>query len=187
MRTWVVAVVLVAGCAPPHPIERKPMGRTECREAIEGFVSGDAARLRALPAGCTLADVSAVVPPVEGEARGELGEQIRTPTLRYFTVPHFGRVRAWLDAEHIVLLDAEEPPAALDAYLHALGEPEARLDYAWEHVKLEGAELVWPARGVVVAASADVKGVIRVGIFPAMSLAEYRRTTRFVGKIDDRE
>jgi hypothetical protein len=187
MRAWIAVLVLAAGCPAPTPIERKPMGRTECREAIEGFMSGDAARLRALPADCTLADASAVVPPLAGEARGELGEQIRTPTLRYFTVAKFGRVRAWLDGEHIALLDAESPPAALDAYLHALGEPEARLDYAWEHTKLEGAELVWPARGVVVAASADVKGVIRVGIFPAMSLADYRRTTRYSGAIDDRE
>src|SRR5262245_7744121 len=75
-HTAIVAVT--ARCASSHGYQRNPMLRTDCREAIEAFVSGDPARLRGLPPGCTLADLEVK----DGWLRGQLGETISTPVIR---------------------------------------------------------------------------------------------------------
>jgi hypothetical protein len=71
--------------------------------------------------------------------------------------------------------------------LHALGAPEGRFDYPWEHVTLKDAELVWPTRGVVLVSSPHVRGVVRIGIFPPTSLATYLMTTRLKMSSHDSE
>lgn len=157
----------------PHP---------ECRAAIEGFASADPARLVPLPNGCTLADARAVLHSLDAESRGQIGEQ---PTMafaiHYFSSDKLPQLSVWVDRDdRVILIDADRPPVSAEAYLRVFGEPEARLDYAWRGATLERGEHVWPARGVVVVASPDVTGVVRVGVFAPTTLADYRAKLRYI-------
>lgn len=156
------------------------MVRSDCRDAIEAFVNGDFARVHGLPAGCGLAELRAVLEPSAGEANGNLGEPTSPRTIRYFhSAKQREIVRAWFAGDRLTLIDVDFPTSdSIAAYVAALGEPEARLDYPWQDIVVERGEYVWPARGVVAAASAKV---IRAGLFAPGTLADYRRDARYIG------
>jgi hypothetical protein len=157
-------VLAIAACS--HPANPRPM--TPCEDAIEGFLSGDPARLRGLPADCTLPDAfdrlgfSALLGEpgtgydVHRSKRGKLN------------------ARAWLTTSNkLVLVDATEPPVAA----YGLGEPDARLDFTWRDVVMPNAEAIYLSRGIAVAT--DGPRVVRVAIFQPTTLDEYRRSLRF--------
>lgn len=177
MMRWICLLLLVVGCS--HPIRpSKPM--TDCRAAIAAFASADPAQIRGLPATCTLADVSDVLTSLDASSRGALGPNSGPFDVRYYKSEKLPQIAAWIDGTgNLALLDTESPPGAEAAYLAALGEPEARLDYAWAGTMLAHAELVWPGRGVLVIASSGVRGVVRVGVFAPTSLAEYESKLRY--------
>jgi hypothetical protein len=158
----------------------------ECTAAIAGFATAvDPTQLGVLPTTCTLKDLSAVLESLPDERTAALGSQPVTATVRHFRSARLPQIRAWLSGDRVMLLDAESPAVAAEAYLQALGRPEARLDFPWEHVTLKDAELVWPARGVVLVSSPHVRGVIRVGIFPPTSLVMYLLTRRLNASSDE--
>jgi hypothetical protein len=171
-------VAAFASCAGHGHDTTKPMGRADCREAIEGLVSGDPSKLRPLPAGCTLDDVTGVVRVEDGWTRGELGEPGMSATIRWLAGGKLA-ARAWLIADKLVLVDSEKATATAADYTRVLGEPEAKLDYAWLGATLAGSELVWPQRGAMVVANGD-KAVIRVAVFAPTTLADYRAQLRVV-------
>ena len=182
MMRWLVLgfASVVSGCSHPKG-PSKPM--TDCSAALSAFGSADPARVRGLPATCTLADVSAVLTPQTGSSRGDLGADGPAFDIRFFSSPALPQITAWLDEKGVVvLLDAENPPGTVAAYLAALGEPEARLDYVWGNVTLKQAELVWPAKGVVLVGGSGVKSLVRVAAFAPTTLADYEARLRYNGE-----
>jgi hypothetical protein len=158
------------------------MPKNDCIAAIEAFASADPTRLRALPATCTLADATAVLHAPRAKTRGMLGTRDSGLDVHFFASEQLAEITAWVDQTgRLVLLDAERPPGKEAAYLTALGEPDARLDYVWGTSTLEQGELVWTARGAVIVAGPDVKAVVRVGVFAPTSLADYNANLRYSG------
>ena len=181
MRLVVVhALFFVIGCSHPKG-PRKPM--TDCSAAISAFASADPTRVRGLPATCTLADVSAVLTAQTGSSRGDLGTDGPAYDIRFFSSARLEQIRVWIDERGTVaFIDAENPPGTHDAFIAALGEPEARLDYVWGNVTLKNAELVWPGKGVVLVAGSGVKGIVRLGVFAPSTLAVYEARLRYNGE-----
>lgn len=179
MRWPLVLVVLfVTGC-PPSKIPTKAM--TDCSAAISAFASVDPPHLRGLSATCTLADLSAVLKQLDGSTRGLLGNDGSAFDIRLFSSAKLEEIHAWIDSKGTVaLLDADKPPGTEAAFLAALGEPEARFDYAWgTGGTLQKAELVWPAKGVVLVSSGHVTGLVRLGVFAPTTLADYQARLRY--------
>lgn len=159
-----------------------------CADPVAALVTGDLGRVHGLPPTCTLADIAAVLSPLDGEGVAALGEPPTSHRIRYFRAPGLVQpVQAWLDGDQVVLVNVERPatPHGWQAYVAPLGPPEARLDYAWSVLVLPGAEWVWPARGVIVAVKDNVGAVLRTGLFVPGTLAEYRRVARYLE--DERE
>lgn len=172
--------VLLALAACSHP-QRPAMPKSDCIAAIEAFASAEPARLRALPASCTIADVTAALRSLDATSRGMLGKRSAALAVHYFAADQLPEIHAWADADgRVVLLDADRPPGSAAAYTTALGEPDARLDYPWKGSPLAQAEHVWAARGAVVVASPSVTGVLRVGVFAPTTLADYEAQLRYL-------
>ena len=169
--------VLFTGCTRPRTPTRPT---TDCRTAIAAFATADPARVTGLPRGCTLADVARELTSLDASSRGSLGPEGGAFDVRYFKSAALAEIHAWLGADGAVaLLDADTPPGVLDAFVAALGEPEARLDYPRSGIVLEKAEVVWPAKGVVFVAGTGVKGLIRIGVFAPPTLVDYQARLRY--------
>jgi hypothetical protein len=80
-----------------------------------------------------------------------------------------------------VLVDAESPPAPVADYVRVLGEPGARLDHEELDEVDRGAELVWPARGIVIITAGET-GASRIGLFPPQSIDDYQRHARVIDR-----
>ena len=164
------------------------MSSSECTDAIAGFASGDPARLRPLPASCTLDDVKRTLKSLDASSNGMLAQRKDRVVVHWFSSERLAKIHAWVDEQgHLVLLDAEWPPTAAADYERVLGTPEHKLDYQWRGDVLQQAELVWLTRGAVVVASPNVKGVLRVGIFAPTTLDDYKTNLQFVDIEDDDE
>jgi hypothetical protein len=148
----------------------------DCYDAIEGLISGDPKRLRGLPASCDRARAKELVDRTSARAE-TLGEPGTGYSLHEVKAKQ--RAYAWLDKQRIALVDLDEPPRPLEDYLAVLGEPEAKLDYTHRDIVRKDSDLVWPSRGIAIAASPEIKGVIRVAIFAPTTLDEYKRSLRF--------
>lgn len=171
-------VVLLVACS--HP--QKPPMSNPCRIAIEAFASADPAKLVALPTGCTVAEARAVLSARAGATRGSLGDA-RPVDVHYFSSTKLADVHAWVEGEHVILLDADLPPGDAAGFAGALGVPEAMLDYPYMGAVLERAEQVWPTKGVVVVVGSQ--RLLRFGVFAPTTLDDYQARLRRVEKSTD--
>jgi hypothetical protein len=182
----VAAVLIVTSCS--HP-KGPAMPQSDCTRAIEGFASAEPARLHSLPTTCTLDDVKATLHATDATARGSLGTSSDWVNIYWFTSDKLKKIRAWVDQRgHVILLDAEYPPGSADDYIHALGEPDKKLDYPWNNVTVPAGEHVWLRSGATIVANAEyIKGVLRVGVFaPGISLEQYEKSVRYT-EVEDTE
>jgi len=180
----VVAIVALAACGPHHTGGAK---MTDCRSVIDGFATAQPARLRPLAAGCTYAD-GAAYQPSDASSTGTLGETHRPLQVRYLVSTALPRIRVWSTNGAIEMLDADRPPGKLADYVAVFGPPEAKLDYTFGDVRLPQGELVWPSKGVAIVANEElVKGIVRVAVFGATSLDDYRARLRYDGATEDED
>jgi hypothetical protein len=93
-------------------------------------------------------------------------------------------VRGWFDAGQLVLLDVEypAPPEGWQALVRALGEPAAKLDFAWHIHSLPGAEWVYAERGLAVVVKPDPGLILRVALFAPTTVEHYQRELRVVSR-----
>jgi hypothetical protein len=188
MKSSIVAVIIATACC-SHP-KGPAMSKSECALAIEGFVSQDPARLRALPAACTLEDAQQVLQATKAQTPTFLGTSTEQVRLYFFKSETFKSVRVWVNKDgHVILIDAEYPPATPEQYFQVLGEPDAHLDMPWGTSDIPGGEHVWLQRGATIVSKPDyTKGVVHVGIFPAgLTLAEYEASHRYTKITDEDE
>lgn len=169
-----LAVTLVlAGCA--HTGKATTM-HDDCHDAIEGLITGNPERLHGLPVGCTVARAKELIDPIRTRV-GSLGEPGTSYALH--EVKQMDKAFAWLDNDRVAMVDVDEPSRPLADYLAVLGEPEAKLDYTHRDIVRAQGDLVWPSRGIAIAASSEIKNVIRVAIFAPTTLDEYKRSLRY--------
>jgi hypothetical protein len=154
---------------------------TECLRALEIFRDRDFAAWRGLPADCDWETVQAVMPPVvDAEAAGWLGASLprRIRLVRAEGYPR--HVRVWFDGPRVVALESELPQLhrPLAGTIAGWGAPDARLDFAFDVVTMEKAELVYAARGFAAAVNPDNQVTLRIVVFPPTTperyLAEFR-------------
>lgn len=149
--------------------------RPTCKQALTAFVERRLAEWTGLPPGCRLDDLTASAPLAnEGIGSGVVGGR----PLQYRMVVASGYprpVRAWLDGDALVILDAEypDPTGRLVTEIERLGEPEARLDTTWEVLELRGAEWVYPSRGIAAFVNPDNRIVLRLVGFGPTTLPDY--------------
>ena len=75
-----------------------------CTDTIAALLAGDLGRVHGLPATCSLADIAAVLTPLDGEGVAELGEPPVSRRIRYFRAPGLAQpVQAWLDGDRLML------------------------------------------------------------------------------------
>ena len=182
MRELCVALVILVSCShPPKP----PMSSNDCTDAIAGLASADPARMRPLPATCTVDDVTKTLHSLDTRSFGTLAQRKDRVAIHWFSSERLPKIHAWVDeAGHVLLLDAEWPPAPIEDYVKVLGPHEHTLDYQWRGDPLKDAERVWLGRGVVVVSSPAVKGVLRVGVFAPTTLEDYKANLQFIDRED---
>lgn len=166
------------------------MQKSECALAIEGFTSTEPARLRALPAGCTLDDARQSLKPTKAQTPTYLGSGDNPVRLYWFESEKLKEVRVWVDkADHVILIDTDFVPAPYEQYVQVLGEPDDHLDYPWSRTVVPGGDNIWLSRGVsIVWKPGYTNGVVHVGIFRAgVSLDEYQKSIQYTAESDDDE
>lgn len=172
MRLLVISLLL-ASCGHTG---KPPMQHHDCHDAIEGLITGKPERLHGLPSDCTAAHAKDLIDPTRSRV-GVLGEPGTSYALH--EIRQVNRGFAWLDNDRVALVEVEEPPRPLADYLAVLGTPEATLDYTHRDIVRPDSELVWPSRGIAIAASPEIKQIIRVAIFAPTTLDGYKRTLRY--------
>jgi len=176
-------LVALAACTHPSafPTTKVVASDTPCQAAIRAFVSGDPARIRALPTGCTLHDATALRSPFFHTNIG-LGTAPGYLTSWSFASAGTERVYAYEVDDQLVMLEVKYPRGSKADYLRVLGDPEGRLNYdEGEESDTEGrrhpeSQLVWGSKGVVVIAGPTSTGVERVGVFVPQTVAEFAAT-----------
>lgn len=156
-----------------------------CVAALRAFAWPDPSRFGGLPA-CRLADLAQAFTVPEGGWRGSgyVGEDHRPLSWLNATGGGFpGPVRAWLDGDEVVMLDAEilGRPADLEALAAKLGEPAAKLDSYLAGVLLPGSEWVYPDRGLTLFVEPETHAPLRAAAWPRATLEDYRKHYRFMG------
>ncbi len=174
MRTGLAFTLVLASCS--HPGKTPTMQHDDCHDAIEGLISGKPERLHGLPVACTVSRAKDLIDPVRTRV-DSLGEPGTSYALH--EVKRADKAFAWLDNERVAMVDLAEPSRALADYVAVLGEPEAKLDYTHRDIVRPQSDLVWPSRGISIAASSEIKGVIRVAIFAPTTIDEYKRSLRY--------
>lgn len=180
--TALAITCVLAGCS--HPGKTPPMQHDDCHDAIASLISGEPEQLRGLPADCTAARAKALIDPVRTRV-GSLGEPGKSYALH--EIKQADKAFAWLDNDRIAMVDVDEPARPLADYLAVLGEPEIRLAYTHRDIVRPNSDLVWPARGIAIAASDEIRGVIRVAIFAPTTIDEYKRSLRYFDVSRDEE
>ena len=140
---------------------------------------------KGLPGDCTLDAVGQVftVPPGDWRGSGYLGEKPRE--LSWLTVggdTFPGSVRVWLDRNHVVLMDAEILGEAsdLDALVKKLGAPAVRLDAYFGNAPMPNGEWVYPHIGLTLFVEPDNHNLLRIAVYPATTVEEYRKKFRML-------
>lgn len=182
VRTALALTLVLASCS--HPGKTPTMQHDVCHDAIEGLLSGKPERLRGLPATCTVSRAKDLIDPLRTQVES-LGEPATSYALH--EIKQADRAFAWLDNDRVAMVDVAEPSRPLADYLAVLGEPEAKLDYTHRDIVRPQSDLVWPSRGISIAASSEIKGVIRVAIFAPTTLDEYKRSLRYFDISRDEE
>lgn len=154
-----------------------------CAAALERVRSWDLRGWHGWPADCTAAALEeGLGAPNRGEGRGFLGAERREHTFRTYPVEGADEpLRVWQADGRPVMLDIEDPPLAAGGWKAAAaawGDPEAKLDFVWGQLPLEGGEWVWARRGVTVFVNPANDALLRVALYPSVSLDEYRRGWR---------
>lgn len=174
MTTALALTIVLASCS--HTGKTPTMQHDDCHDAIEGLISGKPERLHGLPAACTVARAKELIDPIRARVES-LGEPGTSYALH--EIKQADKAFAWLDNERVAMADVAEPSRPLADYLAVLGEPEAKLDYTHRDIVRPQSDLVWPSRGIAIAASSEIKSVIRVAIFAPTTLDEYKRSLRY--------
>lgn len=153
--------------------------------SLSAFVWPDLSQWRGLPAECSLATVGSVleVPPGGPRASGSIGEAGRELEWLSASSPYFPySVRVWLSGDQVILLDAEILGKAsdLEALVAKLGPPAATLDSYFGAAPMPGSEWVYPELGLTLFVEPENHNPLRVVVYPATTLAGYRRDYRIV-------
>lgn len=159
------------------------MTTNECQTALTSFARKELANARGLPPRCSPDEVAAVLSPRGSPTEGTLGD--RTLVLRHYHASAYKEpVRGWFDGDRLVLIDVEypEPSEGWQAFVTALGEPTAKLDFAWHIHTLPGAEWVYAERGIAVVVKPDPGLILRLALFSPTSADRYERELRLVSK-----
>ena len=97
------------------------------------------------------------------------------------TAEGFARgVRAWVDDDAIILIDAADVslPEPLPFLLDGLGEPDAKLDSFLGTLEIKGSEYVYPRRGLTLYVNPATAVLLRIVGFAPTSLEHYQRDLR---------
>jgi hypothetical protein len=84
-------------------------------------------------------------------------------------------VRIWLDGPQALLLDVQYPTfsSEISVLLKELGEPEAKLDYVWGTLPIDGGEWVYPNRGLTLFMPANHLSVFHLAVFLRTTMQTY--------------
>jgi hypothetical protein len=150
--------------------------------ALQAFARRDLCDWRGLAPETSLADVAALF-KVDEETRGrsQLGSERREAIWMSAMVEGYeSGMRVWLDADDVLMLDAQYPQLVTDAptLLHSVGEPEAKLDAYLGTFLLPGSEWVYPARGLTLYVNPENLVLLRLVVYVATTLDNYRQRLR---------
>jgi hypothetical protein len=97
-------------------------------------------------------------------------------------------VRVWLDGNIVVLIDAEILGRAADLteLTGKLGPPAAKLDSYFGNASMPGGEWVYPQIGLTLFVEPDNRNPLRVALYPATTIEEYRKKFRIVFRLAHR-
>ncbi|MDX2152672.1 MAG: hypothetical protein SFV54_18165 [Bryobacteraceae bacterium] len=146
----------------------------DCPATLERFRDRDFRDWHGLPP-CRWQDAASLFTPVgSGPGSGRLGNSLQ----RFFRVvetPGYARTQVWLDGDSVIAVEGQRPRGAVDT--SGLGEPDAKLDAAWDVLSLAKGEHVWASRGLSILSKPNGT-VLRVMAFAPVPLREYIETLR---------
>jgi hypothetical protein len=152
---------------------------------LNAFAWPDLSRWRGIPAGCSLSDVRNAfgVPPGDWNATGYVGEAPREVRWLSASVPSFpDSVRVWYCDGLVQVMDTEilGEAADLQRLVARIGPPEVRLDSFFGNAPIPRGEWVYPELGLTLFVEPEMLSPLRVAVYPATTLADYRSRYRII-------
>lgn len=188
-----LAVAALTSCGPKQ--REPPDGpivtySSPCSEALARLAQRDFLLPPGILAGCKSSELASAFTTVGSPTRGLLGEPARDIELRRYQVRGWKQeLRGWFERGSLNLIDTDypEPAQGWRALVDSLGEPDARLDYAWSRFVLTGAERVYARRGLSLIVKEDPGLLLRIAFFAPTSVDTYAKELRFISREREEE
>src|SRR5271167_3176520 len=152
--------------------------------ALRAFAARDFREWQGLAPETSLADVAAICDAdMTWRAGAWLGEAHRRAEWVNATFREYPMgVRIWVEPgqDRVLLMDTEFPVLVTDlpVLLTTLGTPSAKLDSYLGTFCLPESEWTFPSRGLTLYVNPETQRLLRLGVYPATSLEDYRRSLR---------
>lgn len=144
---------------------------------IDAIARRDFAHWTGLPGGLAPADLGADGDP-ETWALRHLGDDHVSTRFRVVDLAGYYRPTVSVRDGAVVLFDGMNPETDFAALVAALGEPEARHDYAFGTLPVPAGEWVYAARGLTLFVNTDPDRVLHVALYAATTPGEYAARLR---------
>ncbi len=148
-----------------------------CSEAWSAIAARDYRAWKGLPVSCGYSDFDAAFARLRDEyGQGVLGRAHRQAMYRMHVAEGYAHnLKVWFRAEYIVLIEIRYPllPYPSHELLRQLGEPEMKLDYYLDVMRIPTGAWVYPTRGLALFLDAGHTEVMGVALFHACRMTEY--------------
>jgi hypothetical protein len=106
-------------------------------------------------------------------AQHGLGDRFEPARFRVLDLEGYYRPRISVRDGAVVLFDGTHPQLDFAPLVDALGEPEAREDYTFGTLGVDGGEWIFAARGITLFVNTDPDRVLHVALYAATSVGSY--------------
>lgn len=160
------------------------MSKTNIQEALQALAARDFRDWHGLAPETSLADVAAVCDAdTTWRATAWLGDEHQPAEWLSGTCREYEMgIRIWVapGGHRVLLMDTESPVlrTELPVLLQTLGTPAAKLESYLGTFCLEESEWVFASRGLTLYVNPETLQLLRLAVYPATSLEDYRRNLR---------
>lgn len=151
-----------------------------CREAWRTIKDREFHAWDGVPAACDYADFDDAFERLRDErGGGTLGGAKRRAHFRMHVADGFPEpLQVWFRDDRLLLIEIPHPalPYPVEDLLDRLGEPDARWDYDFDVMTVDGGAWIYPSRGLALFLDPAHETVVRISLFRSCSLDEYAET-----------
>ncbi len=156
-----------------RPDKEKTMQTQSCASALKALAELRFEEWIGLPTDCSRDDLAKQFEPTGGRGTFVLGSKRTSAEFEQLSFPiGTEHLKLWMVDSKVAMVELANPKIQLKELLEKLGEPDAKLEFAWDVLTLKG-EWVWPKRGLTLFVNPENHEPLGVAVYPATTVEAY--------------